>query len=73
VVCTRDRNKLAQFLEAHGVEAKRPVHHPAHHDVGGEFPNSEHAHHECLSLPIYPAMTTQEIEFVVESVLKFYG
>jgi perosamine synthetase len=73
VVATPRREALELHLAQCGVEAKRPMHRPAHHDLGGEYPASERAYAECLSLPLYPTLTSQEIETVVESVLKFFA
>lgn len=73
VVSTEDRDNLQQHLENKGIMAKRPVHRPAHHYLGGQYQNAETAHLECLSLPLYPAMSDQEVEDVVESVLSYFG
>lgn len=70
VVATPKRDALEARLNALGVEAKRPVHRPAHHYLGGDYPIAERAHQECLSLPIYPAMVDEEVEYVIESVVK---
>jgi dTDP-4-amino-4,6-dideoxygalactose transaminase len=35
----------------------------------GDFPIAEDAYSRCLSLPIYPAMTDRDVEYVVDSVL----
>lgn len=73
VVGTPDRAALQTHLERHGIEAKRPVHRPAHHFLGGTFPGAETAHRECLSLPIYPALLESEREHVIDSVCVFFG
>lgn len=33
-------------------------------------PNAESYYKECISLPIYPTLKTQEQEYVIEQVLK---
>ncbi len=73
VVATSKRDSLEARLNELGVEAKRPVHRPAHHYLGGHYPASERAHQECLSIPIYPAMQDKEVEYVIECVLKACG
>ena len=65
VVASCERAALEKHLQNEGVDAKRPVHHPAHHDLQGHYPKSERAHEECLSIPLYPALTTQEVEDVI--------
>jgi len=37
----------------------------------GDLPQSEQAANETLALPIYPELTPQQLEYVVESVLSF--
>ncbi len=72
VIATPLRDRLEQHLLDEGIEAKRPVYCPAHHYLGGEFPNSEKAHLECLSIPIYPALSSNEIQNMLTSVIKFF-
>ncbi len=72
VVETDRQADLMTFLNSEGVEAKRPVYRPAHHYLGGEFPNSQRAHEKCVSLPLYPAMTDADIKSVVETVKRFF-
>ncbi len=72
VVATPHRSALESHLQQHGVDAKRPVYCPAHHYVGGTYPNAERAHNEIVSLPIYPALLDGEIEHVIESVRSFF-
>lgn len=72
VVATPQRDALAEHLAARGVDAKRPVYRPLHHYFGGDCPNAERAHRECLSLPLYPALSTVETAHVIESVLRFF-
>lgn len=38
----------------------------------GDFPQSEKAADEALSLPVYPELTGEQKEYVVESVTEFY-
>jgi dTDP-4-amino-4,6-dideoxygalactose transaminase len=73
VVALSDRDRLQAHLLDAGIEAKRPVHRPAHHFLGGDFPQADRAHRECLSLPIYPAMRGEDVRAVIDSVLRFFG
>ncbi len=72
VIGTDRREDLKKHLQGSGIEAKRPVYKPAHHYLGGTFPNSELAHNECLSLPIYPKLVDEDVGHVIESVLRFW-
>ena len=75
-VRAQDRDSLQSSLQAQGVQCGLhypiPVHlQKAHADLGytvGDFPNSEAAAKEVLSLPIYPEMTSRQVEQVVAAV-----
>ncbi len=72
VLRTKQLEALAAHLSDRNVEAKRPVYRPLHHYVGGDCPASESAHNECLSIPIFPALASQEVENVIYSVQSFF-
>ncbi len=38
----------------------------------GDLPNSEDYYQNCLSLPIFPTLTSEEQEFVIHQIIKFY-
>ncbi|BCH27573.1 DegT/DnrJ/EryC1/StrS family aminotransferase [Mesorhizobium sp. L-8-3] len=73
---THDRDGLQKALAAEGIHTGLhypiPVHlQEAHLDLGhkpGDFPISEAAAREVLSLPIYPEMTARQVEQVVAAV-----
>ncbi len=53
-IATADRDRLEAYLQDCGVEAKRPVYRPAHHYLGGEFPNPNArtaSVYRCRSIP----------------------
>lgn len=78
VVRTPDREALQHGLQdegiATGIHYPTPVHLlPAYADLGyrkGEFPHSEQAASEVLSLPMYPELTGAQIDTVVAAVRK---
>lgn len=72
VVQTEQCDDLAAYLQHNGIDAKRPVHMPAHHYVGVHCPNAEHAHRAALSIPIYPAMDAGQVRLVIDSLLSFF-
>ncbi len=74
------REDLRKFLQERGVatEIYYPV--PFHRqecfaDLGyrpGSLPESDRAAREVLALPIYPGLTTEMQEYVVEKLVEFY-
>jgi dTDP-4-amino-4,6-dideoxygalactose transaminase len=79
-VRSRDRDGLQRALSAEGIQSGLhypiPVHlQKAHADLGyqaGDFPISEAAAREFLSLPIYPEMTARQVEQVVAAMEYAY-
>ena len=75
-----NRDQLKDFLQSNGVGSAVyypvPLHlQPALKYLGykeGDFPNAEKLSKEALSLPIFPYMTKEEIEYVVGTIEKFY-
>jgi len=51
-----------------------PLHlHPFYRDkfaFNSGFPNAEHAYERVISLPIYPAMSSEDVQYVIESVKR---
>ena len=73
------RDELAEFLKARGIATAvhypKPLHQqPAyagfHRDVS--FPVAEAVSREILSLPVFPEMTGEEVDFVVLSIREFF-
>jgi dTDP-4-amino-4,6-dideoxygalactose transaminase len=75
-VRTKERDDLQRLLQSKGVSTGLhypiPVHlQKAHEDLGhkrGDFPESEAAAAEVLSLPMFPEMTVGQVEEVVAAV-----
>jgi dTDP-4-amino-4,6-dideoxygalactose transaminase len=77
VVTVEDKTALTSYMEANGVGYA--FHYPvpchlqkAYADLGGkvgDFPHSEYLASHCVSLPMFPEMTEEEVDRVI-SVLK---
>jgi len=75
------RDQLKAHLDAHqigcGMHYPLPLHlQKAFAHLGyktGDFPVSEKAANECLSLPIYPELTEQEIRTVTDTIADFFS
>lgn len=75
------RDALKAHLEAAGVGSALHYPHPLHLQkcfthLGykpGDFPVAERASRECLSLPIFPELTDEQVDHVAASVRSFKG
>ena len=38
----------------------------------GDFPLAEKYYEECLSIPMYPTLSQEELEYVMDSILLFF-
>jgi dTDP-4-amino-4,6-dideoxygalactose transaminase len=81
VVRTPQRDALLQHLQANGIGAgvhyPVPLHlQPAYAELGyapGALPVTEEVAATCLSLPLYPEMTSAQQERVVAAIRQFVG
>ena len=80
VIQTDRRDELMLFLNANGVGTR--IHYPlplhlqdAVHECGysvGDFPVVEKQAKSILSLPIYPELTDEEVDYVIQCVKKYF-
>src|SRR5690606_1060832 len=79
VIGTPQRDSLRKYLIEQGISAGMhypvPIHlQPAYADLGykkGDFPVSERSSEELLSLPMYPELTEDMIDYVSEQIHTF--
>jgi UDP-4-amino-4,6-dideoxy-N-acetyl-beta-L-altrosamine transaminase len=78
IVQVPDRKGLYDYLKQHQIFAQVhyiPVHTmPYYQQLGwkyGDFPVAEKFYEHCLSLPMFPTLTSQEQEYVIYKVLEF--
>ena len=81
VIQTEHRDRLQAFLSEAGVSTGIHYPIPIHllkayselpYDVG-DFPDTEHSADRLLSLPMYPEITDEMIEYTVEKIIEFHG
>lgn len=81
VIETPGRNQLQQYLAAHGIATQIhypiPIHlQPAYETLGyhkGDFPVTEAAAKNILSLPMFPELKDKEIHYISTTIKKFYS
>src|SRR5690606_25016954 len=78
VVEVDHRKEMFQYLRQNGIYAQ--IHYvpchlmPYYRQFGwkeGDFPHAEAYYQRCLSLPMYPALTEEEQDYVIETILAF--
>jgi len=79
VIQVENRKELYDFLKTKHIYAQVhyiPVHTmPYYQSLGykkGNFPVSEFYYEKCLSLPMYPTLTIEEQEYVIENIKSFF-
>ena len=79
VIRTENRDELKKHLESKGIETlvswTIPLHkQPALIEDLGYFnlPVTEEISRTCLSLPMYPELTDEEVDYVIKGVRSFY-
>ena len=81
VIRLKHRDKLKKWLEENGVECGihyvlpihlQPIYKELYGFKGGEYPKSEELCRTCLSLPMHPRLTLNEIKYVSEKIHEFF-
>jgi len=81
VVRTSKRDRLKDWLEKAGVQCGihypipihlQPIYRELYGYEVGDFPESEILSNECLSLPMFPHLTDDEIDYVCGKVAEFF-
>lgn len=79
VIEVDDRLGLYNYLREHNIYAQ--IHYipchlmPYYRQYGwkeGDMANAENYYQHCISLPMYPTLSDEQIEFVIRTVLSFY-
>jgi UDP-4-amino-4,6-dideoxy-N-acetyl-beta-L-altrosamine transaminase len=79
IIKVEDRLGLYNYLKDNGIYSQVhyiPVHTlPYYQDLGwkhGDFPISESYYEKCLSIPMYPSLTNEQQEFVINTIKNYY-
>lgn len=80
VIRTKKREKLRKFLVKNNIQTGLhypiPINNqPVYKDLFSKesYPISEECSNEILSLPMYPELTREDIEFICKRIGQFYG
>jgi UDP-4-amino-4,6-dideoxy-N-acetyl-beta-L-altrosamine transaminase len=78
IIKTKRRKELYEYLKTQQIFSQVhyiPVHTmPYYKSLGwkqGDMPLAEAYYEQCLSLPMYPALTDQEQDYVIQKILNF--
>jgi dTDP-4-amino-4,6-dideoxygalactose transaminase len=80
VIRTKKRDELKDYLKKEGISCgihyPIPLHlQPAYKNLKkskGSYPISEMLSKEILSIPVYPELTQEQLEYIVEKINKFF-
>ena len=79
VIETEDRDGLREYLKSKeifcGIHYPVAIHElrPYREYAEKNYPNSEYHAKTCLSLPMYPTLSDEELKMVCDEIRKFYG
>jgi perosamine synthetase len=82
VVKAKKRDDLRLYLQRSGVQSGvhyplpiplQPVYKEMFKFNSGDYPVSERVSGECLSLPIFPTLSVEDVEYVCDKIHEFYG
>ncbi len=80
IIQTTRRKELYDYLRTQDIFCQVhyiPVHlHPYYQEMGfkkGDYPLSESYYEKCLSLPMYPGLTEEEQQYVIDKIKDFFS
>jgi len=76
VIMTKNRDNVFKYLASKGVQAGKQFplgcHQQPAYNTGESLPNTEYVSKHCLSLPIYPLITQEELNYVVDCLTEYF-
>ncbi|HHH79506.1 MAG TPA: hypothetical protein ENL13_01220 [Thermoplasmatales archaeon] len=81
VIRTKKRDELINYLREKGIGCgihyPIPLHlQPAYKHLGlkkGDYPVSEKLAGEILSIPVYPELTDEQLNYIVDTIKQFFN
>ena len=73
VLLVDKRRDLQKHLELNGIETKIHYKRTLDSDNIGRYPNAERLCNNAISLPIYPFLKEEEVEYICKTIKSFYG
>jgi len=81
IIQTKYRDELKKFLSEKGIDTKVHYPIPIHFQKAakyleykrGDFPVTEKQMKTILSLPVYPELTDEQLNFICDKILEFYS
>lgn len=65
----RNRERMIRYLETKGIRCAAPVFRPIHVYLKKKgFPNTERLMREALSIPLYPSLTSRQVDDIAQNV-----
>jgi len=78
IIEVENRKELYDYLHSNGILAQIhyiPIHlMPYYKNLGnkiGDMPNAEKYYDKCISLPIFPTLTTEELDYIIFTINNF--
>ena len=81
IIKAKNRDTLQQYLLENNIETRLHYNTPIYkHEIGqrtlgytpDDFPKMNYIADHCLSLPIYPELTQDELKYITSSIEAFY-
>lgn len=71
VVMLEKMEQVRERTHTDGITCERPVFMPLHRNsMQAECPNSDRAHEHALSIPLYPSLSQEEVDYVIATLEK---
>ncbi len=78
VIATCERDRLAEYLMLAGIVVRRHYksllsQEPVFSKYSSSTPNASEASYRNLSLPLYQELRDEEIKYIIDTILRFFG